>query len=690
MLHVRLAVVLAAVSLSLSCSGNGGGGGGGGGQSAEISFTGELSAFPDYSYDSGWLPDASPVQVKMLFTVEAKLAATANAVVGGSNDAPIMSGKAGSGMYKLDVKLVFQVLVKIDLTGVSYEGPVDENADITFEIGDEISFDPFLLGSMVPIAADVPETKLMELPLAGSIPGVDGNVIIHISGLVNSEFSGTCAAINGSQAHYMGSTATSADLILKPSIAVKIPFVYDETIEVGEIPVAIPAATLALDLGTLDVTPGGGAVDGGGSLATIGTCDGSGGDGDVITGDDVGGGEDVTTGEDITTPDDSVVDDCAATCDGCCLNGECQAGDTVAACGSEGAACKACQDGWECVNGGCIDTSVSDCAADCPGCCAGDACLPGDENYACGTAGDQCVECSPGFACEAGICKSAAYDCAKECAGCCQGSACLPGTINHLCGSDGEACYECTGESVCYAGACVDEPYDCSSECNGCCVGNECLAGSADDACGWGGVECTSCWDDEVCENQVCVDTSGDCWSTCDGCCDNGVCETGFDDWACGSFGTTCQVCDGGLACAGGACSVDPSSYWDVVAIEGEAFILPDGGSWDSWDGLPDLYAEFATFYQEGNGYGLEVTTSVVDDTMHAYWNETVIEDIQAQDLLDEGLSIELLDEDDFNYDDSIGSCSFVIGPSDFDGLPKSGCGSFGDFEVMYKLVPAQ
>jgi len=677
---------LIALTLFVFGCGGGGGGGGAGGTTTNLTFAGELAAFPDYAYDSGWLPEGSPVQVKMLFSVEGKLNAVAEAIVGGSTTDPLMSGVADSGKYTLAVNLIFQVLVKIDLTGVSYEGPVDENADITFQINDEAVFTPFMLTEKVSLAADVPDTQLITLPLAGSIPGVDGNVIINISGIVNSDFTPTCAAVSARQAEYLAQTFTSADLILKPSIQVKVPFVYDETIEVGDIPVSIPAVMLPMDLGTHEVIPGGGAVDGGGSLATPGECGEQRQPGDVTGGSDVtvedaGGGDDVTGGDDNVSPG-------CADCAGCCQAGECLPGNTITACGVGGEACAGCEAGFECLDGVCADTSVGDCATECAGCCANNACLPGTEKYACGAGGGACIECGGGLDCAGGACVQGTAPCAEDCNGCCNGENCLPGNQDSACGFAGGACLSCGGNETCYDGVCQDKPYMCFLECSGCCLANQCYDGTEDSACGMNGVSCTSCAGNEACMGQVCVDQSSNCWETCDGCCDAGECMPGTDQYFCGSYGAECSTCDANFLCVAGECEVDPSSYWDIVALDGEVFYTPEDGTWDDWDGLPDLYAEFSMYYDENSGYGVVEETSVVDDVNHAYWDETVIYNVFAQDLLDEGLSVELWDSD-VAFDDSIGSCGFLIGSDAFNGEPQSSCGVFGQFEVFFKLVPA-
>jgi hypothetical protein len=115
--------------------------------------------------------------------------------------------------------------------------------------------------------------------------------------------------VSASKATYLGRTATRADLVLTPSLQVKVPFVYDETLQVGAVPVSIPEVALDMDLGTVGVTPAGGSVNGGGSEATVGTC----GDetaeeaaGEDATGEDAS--QDAQTTEDVPAVEDAAED----------------------------------------------------------------------------------------------------------------------------------------------------------------------------------------------------------------------------------------------------------------------------------------------------------------------------------------------------------------------------------------------
>ena len=634
---IRRLILVVAVLPLLACGGGGSDSKDQNTEPTEVSFAGEQAAIPDYSYDTGWLPAASPIQVKLIFNTAGKLTAKAEAIVGGTTDAPILSGKAGTGLFEMKVLFQFQVLIKVDVSVVQYEGPVDENADIVFEFGGEATFDPFLLGGAAEIVADVPETQLASIPLAASIPGVDINVIVHIAGTVTSTFSGACAAVNDSEAHYVGTTLILGNLILRPSVTISA-LMYEETLDAFDIPVDVPETALTMDLGTVAVTPGGGAVDGGGSLGTVGTCDGT-----VVP------PADAISEDDVVDPADVV-----------------ETPDTVVA----------------------PDVEPGSCADTCPGCCDGELCLPGGAVEACGADGSVCTACEEAALCVGGECQTGPYDCATQCQGCCIDNQCVSGTGDKACGLDGLDCVACGTDEVCYSGGCEGTPYDCDSECGGCCFNNECLGGFDDGKCGFAGEQCKTCSGAKTCENQACTDVTQDCWQTCDGCCDDlGECWPGDDMAACGSGGSACGICPLSHACLAGICALDTATKWDVWAFDGEVLSSPDGG-WDEFGGDPDPYVEIKTYYNEAEGYLLTGVSFTDDNTAFPYWNQPILFDIPAGDLLEHGLAVHLYDAD-LAWDDSIGSCSFLLFKSDFDGDPKGSCGTFGDFEVRYILQPS-
>jgi hypothetical protein len=641
-------VLVVSLIFVVGCGGGGGdgGGGGGGGEPTEISFSGEQAAFPEFKYDTGWVPADSPIQVQVLATATAGLTAVADAIVGGSSDQPMMSGKAATGLFKLSGKVQFQVLLKVDFSAIQYEGPLDESLDIVFEIVGEAAFDPFLLDGSAVIIQDVPETKLATIPLAGSVPGVDGNVILHIKGTVNSEFSGQCAAVNGTQAHYVGATTTGADLVIIPSVEISIPFLLDETLEGFDVPFTVPPVTLDMDLGDLAVAPGGGVVEGGGTMAVVGTCEGGSTPTDVISQEDatVDPGEDTTVdpGDDTSVdPKDTVgPGKCEDNCNGCCDNGSCMPGNTDEACGVGGTACLACGAENYCGASGCEPIPTEDCGSTCDGCCSENLCLPGTTNGNCGIGGEECIPCPMGFACQAGACEEEAQQ-------------------------------------------------ECWEFCPGCCMNGSCWSGDKNYACGLNGVECMTCGDGELCIDLVCeVQQIDECWATCDGCCIGESCMLGDENDACGLGGEECFMCPAGSECMPGeGCGVDLSGAFNVVVIDAEVLMNnPDG--WDDFGGDPDLFVEVSTYNAAGE---VDETgqTSVQDDTLYASYWETVITAVNGYQLYNNGIGVALYDSDTF-FDDYISSCSGVVDMSAFVGEPMPFCSSFGDIVVNVIFEPYQ
>lgn len=409
-----------------------------------VSFSGELAAFPDFGYDTGWLPEGSPIQVKVLVSVEGKLTATADAQVGGTSESPEMAGTPGTGDYKLSVTFVMQALLKVDFAAASFEGPISDGADIVYEVSGEAAFDPFLIGGDAVLTAPIPDTEVARIPVAGSIPGVKGDVVINLSGTIKSTFSGTCAAIDGSQAQYVGNTATSADLIIKPSVEIKIPLILDEKLAPFDVPVTTPAVDIAMDLGTKPVTPNGATLAESGSMATVGTCDTvQPPDGDVgdtpdpdatepadtpATPEDVptGGGDGDPTLTDNGTPADSTtvtdtgggpgdsggpVDTGGGPMDaGGPVDAPCVPDCTLAECGDDGCGgdCGFCGGGTVCAAGLCVAPTCADnCGASPPdgSCFCDDQCIGNGD--CCSDFCDSCpatdpAGCAPPPACPAG------------------------------------------------------------------------------------------------------------------------------------------------------------------------------------------------------------------------------------------------------------------------------------------------
>lgn len=276
--------------------------------------------------------------------------------------------------------------------------------------------------------------------------------------------------------------------------------------------------------------------------------------------------------------------------------------------------------------------------------------------------------------------------CRLSCPGCCLGNECKGGTEASACGTGGQECASCHGTTpYCTGGVCTGGA-SCQQTCSGCCDGDQCLPGNTTGACGLGGVACATCTGTDQCQSGFCKG-SGSCASTCSGCCVGETCQGGSTASACGSGGATCTACPSHYRCsATRKCEVDPTSTWDVYAVDATIPALdPDGKTWDSYVYTdPDPFVTITT-YISGSKH-LEEDSAVKDDTFTPAWNEVVLSGVLAGEILDGGLGFALYDYDPTTFNDYIDSCSGFVPQSEFDGQPHAACG--GLIPLRYKLMP--
>jgi len=146
-----------------------------------------------------------------------------------------------------------------------------------------------------------------------------------------------------------------------------------------------------------------------------------------------------------------------------CVNGQCR-------CGSG----QSCGNGLTCVSGLC--ECVVGPASLCAGCCENNICTTGDTIAACGTGGIACTACQGGpcqqVTCSAGACGTQSEPNGTPCTtpspgfcrngGCCDGCwdatvpTCYSGNTNDHCGDNGANCTNCTATGMtCNAGLCI-------------------------------------------------------------------------------------------------------------------------------------------------------------------------------------------------------------------------------------------
>lgn len=329
--------------------------------------------------------------------------------------------------------------------------------------------------------------------------------------------------------------------------------------------------------------------------------------------------------------------------------------------------------GMEADSGTETDTGTD--AESCSGCLfddnnqSGTQCVPGTDDGACGSGGEQCKECGGGEECnDQGQCVE--VQCSPlNCDGCCQNGDCKDGTEKSACGSEGEQCASCQGQSKCLAeslgGSC--------QTCNGCWEGNVCESGTSDSACGNGGESCTSCGSQETCDSGTCVEKAQDCSATCDGCCTGGSCRAGTSDTACGADGDYCRSCQTGFTCetsgSGGACSLDPDSRWDIVAVKADVEDrTPNGVYWDPGINAhpPEPYVEVSV---DTGTQTKTVKTDYPKDDYTPYWSETTVVNVRAEAIMS-STTYTVMDYDPAyrgSDDRIVGSCDASFRESDFD-----------------------
>lgn len=267
--------------VATACSG-GGDGGTAGGMSADgaVEFAAEVPALPGFELDTGLRPEGSPAQVRAVVRSGGGFSAVASARSAGGGLEPV----PGSGLITLGAELSLDVSAKVDVTGASWEGPLETISLSVPEV--DAVFDPFLLeGEATTLSAPIPSQELLSAPL-GSVPG--GTIVITAdTGTIEATFRGQCAAAEGEVASYQGLVSWSGNVQLTATIAIDLPVGKDPRFPIT-LTVDIPAFETPVDLGTRSM------VDG--SEVQSGSPCGSG------KGDDAG--EDSGHDDDVGTPDD--------------------------------------------------------------------------------------------------------------------------------------------------------------------------------------------------------------------------------------------------------------------------------------------------------------------------------------------------------------------------------------------------
>ncbi len=248
---------------------------GGNGDTSEVPFHAEVLAIPGFNYDTGLQPAGSPVQLELSVLASGKGTVDATAYASGSSQSPVLTAKQASGKVVIDGGFSLVGKLKVDISGLKYDGDVPGLTNVVIAFKGDGSFDPYLLNGTASAKADIPPTDLPPIPLPGGLPG-SLKIKIDQGSTVSMEFHGVCAAIQGDQAQYTGQMTRSGTLVLKPTIELNIPIVGTKSFDIPTVTVPIAVPAQPVDLGKPTVIFGG-APAAGGEEAKVGTCEFDGG-----------------------------------------------------------------------------------------------------------------------------------------------------------------------------------------------------------------------------------------------------------------------------------------------------------------------------------------------------------------------------------------------------------------------------
>lgn len=157
----------------------------------------EEGIFRDVSFDSGWVPPSSPIQLRIVFFLGGNTEVDMGGTVLTSWPAPItvdVPGRPGTGALRMDYGVELRVMLRFDVTiaGVRYtwtgDIPIPEVPDDTRMTAEGL-FDPWLLPPTMPRPITVRDTTepvpVVRYDALGGlipVPGVGGGIAITLQG----------------------------------------------------------------------------------------------------------------------------------------------------------------------------------------------------------------------------------------------------------------------------------------------------------------------------------------------------------------------------------------------------------------------------------------------------------------------------------------------------------------------------
>lgn len=246
-----------------------------------VNFSREESPFKQASYDTGWQPASSPVQVRFTAVVAARVASSqtgTGALIRNGGLVLTYNGKDGEGQFSMDLGFEISGRMKINSPPtLVWEGPLPLHPQFDFRFKDEKKFTPFILegaGSRpIHLEDKIDPVQLYTVPVPGlglKIGSVElgGLVAIRANGILKADLSGTKitttigegqtlvqqedgqqvsvpegkSSVEG-QAAYQARVVYGGEIVLRPAITISTP-IPGLTWDIAEFAIPIPLERL--------------------------------------------------------------------------------------------------------------------------------------------------------------------------------------------------------------------------------------------------------------------------------------------------------------------------------------------------------------------------------------------------------------------------------------------------------------
>jgi hypothetical protein len=255
----------------------------------DVTFAGALELFDAVSFDTGWQPAASPVQVRFSINLGSGFTCTMDGTSDLGWPAPLdlsFTPIAGTGELVMDVGMevhsLYRFVLAVGAGTWTWEGEIPYLPNFDYRFADTEGFDPFLLPGAAPAgvtASDtIPDELLYMYDITDAIvpiPGIGGGVALYAGGQLDATLAGVdidvapevvttegehvLPAVPGEDpalvrdAVWEGTLTLAGTLTLTPTIYVEL---LGSTWDVASfpIPLAFPPAPIpwALDPASLD------------------------------------------------------------------------------------------------------------------------------------------------------------------------------------------------------------------------------------------------------------------------------------------------------------------------------------------------------------------------------------------------------------------------------------------------------